>query len=722
VTVIVVGFVFYLGFIDNQLTISTTNLPDADLSGGYERHFAVDDENILIYNGEGYEDFEVRGFQLTAFYPGYEQNKSSVDYDRVMKWLSYISDIGANTIEIPYIQPPEFYRAIYDFNLGNENPLYIIHGVPIDSNIALQYYDAYQSNLVSNLRADLMSTVEVIHGDAFLTDITRRHSGIFVYDISRYCIGYVLGENTGSEIVILTNERYNDITSFYGNFYEIENKAAFDCFVVECMDFITSYEAEEYGDLRLCSYISSPETDPVYHANETNVSKEASINLTNITLVHEETDNVFASYSVHPNTPDFMDYDYLSNPSYHDYSNRPIDDESLSSFAVYLSLLNEFYDMPLLVNDTGIPSSRGISHIDIDDGYNRGGFNEDEQGEALVSLIKDTETAGCTGVVINSFQDNWLLSSTANTEEFVDIDSSPYWQDVQSSDECFGVLEFIPTDKRGDIACIVDGSTDEWQEKEPLYSNSNISLYANADSKYLYICLPSTINLNEDMSNILIAIDNVNGIGSKTMRLDESFITTAKFPIAADFVFSFDSSGESRALVQSRSDLFRYRFGYYSNIVQNIRDIPDKDSPNFRKIYQMNRYNVMLQSTGTIDEPIYHETGLLTRGNADPDSDEFNSLTDYAMTDNCLEIRIPWLLINVTDPINKKGIYDFYGESLYSTSFFSNIGIYAQVTDKNGYTLESSETTYRIPAMKNIKFTERLKDSAAYIKYYWHIN
>jgi hypothetical protein len=679
---------------------------------GLKRHFKSDGKSIKIYDGEDYEIFDVKGFELTAFYPGYEQNKSSVSYDRVMTWLSYIADTGANTIEVPYIQPSEFYHALYDYNLGNENPLYVLHGVPIDADIALRYYDAYENALVRNLRSDLAATVDVIHGDALLTDNSRHHSGIYIYDISHYVLGYVLGENTGSEIIILTNEAYPDIKSFDGRFYSINSAGAFDCFVTECMDYIIGYEADKYQTIRLCSYLSSPETDPLEHRNETNISKGAVVNISGIELKNPALSNIFAAYSAHPNTPNFTDYDYTDEP----LLNTGAED---TSYAIYIKNLTDFYELPLLITDTGIPSSRGISQIDLDDGYNRGGYNEEEQGEKLTALLRDIDKSGCAGVILNSFADNWALSSTSNTAEYADIDGTAYWQDIESSDEAFGILEFIPLGRDNEIVCTVDGLPDEWTKKKPLFSNDNMSLYADSDSKYLYIAVISADEIDLENDDIIISLDTAPGMGGDMLSLPYRNGAELALPHKADFVFNIVDEKNSYAAVHERSDIFEYRYSYYSYVLDYKYEKPDLHQNNFNNIYLMNRYNILLYDSGEISPPIYYETGRLTFGNADPYSADYNSLADFCVNENLLELRIPWLMINVSDPVNKKRIGDFYSESIDSEEYFFGIDIAANIVKGDGSVYYTSNTSYNLPNMKNIKFTERLKKSAVAVTEYW---
>lgn len=54
------------------------------------------------------------------------------------------------------------------------------------------------------------------------------------------------------------------------------------------------------------------------------------------------------------------------------------------------------------------------------------------------------------------------------------------------------------------------------------------------------------------------------------------------------------------------------------------------------------------------------EAGLLTAGSGDPSSEEYDSLADICFGDGCVEIRIPWLLLNVGNPASMEVHRDYY--------------------------------------------------------------
>ncbi|MFR5172180.1 MAG: family 2 glycosyl transferase, partial [Clostridium paraputrificum] len=50
----------------------------------------------------------------------------------------------------------------------------------------------------------------------------------------------------------------------------------------------------------------------------------------------------------------------------------------------------------------------------------------------------------------------------------------------------------------------------------------------------------------------------------------------------------------------------------------------------------------------------------LIYGNGNPEDDDYNSLADFYINENVIEIRIPWQLLNVMDPSSKCVMDDFY--------------------------------------------------------------
>ena len=112
---------------------------------------------------------------------------------------------------------------------------------------------------------------------------------------------------------------------------------------------------------------------------------------------------------------------------------------------------------------------------------------------------------------------------------------------------------------------------------------------------------------------------------------------------------------------------------------------------------------------------LYYETGLLTYGNANPASDEFNSLADFCAGDGFVEIKIPWQLLNFADPVNMyihDDYYEHYGvEYLKVDSISVGAG-----TGENVITMESFELS---PLGKQPVYHERLKQSYYILQEYW---
>lgn len=669
---------------------------NADEIGSFTR---VNKDKIQLYKDDKWEDLLIKGVHINSFTPGYSRNNSSIDKREVIKWLQQISELNANVITIPNIQSPSFYNAIYDYNLNAKNPIYIIHEIPLEERAILKHYDAYNPEIIKPLEKDIKDTIDVIHGNGIVLNNSRHNRGIYLKDISAYVIGYIIGANSNAELVTLTKFNYPDINVFNGKYFKVENGTSFEVFIASMLDFATNYEANKYNQISLLSYLISVDTDPLNHEHETNTTKSADINLENI--ISKNNSNIFASYTFHPNMNDFLDFEK------YDFQ---LDENMTSKYFSYISKINRHHKMPVVVSDVGLSSSRGMSKVDINEGFNRGNMNEQEQGKKIVKLLEYIYKSGSSGAVIYSWQDDWGKTTAFNLlEDYSDQSSSTYWQDVQASDEGFGLMVFESGEKESHV--YIDGEFNDWENINPLLTENGLEIKMTSDTSYLYIMLKKKdYSLTED--KLYIGLDITPLSGSK------DFEDKVKFDLPVDFIIDFNGYNESRIIVHERYNIFNYLYKYYSNTIEKQENIPKKDSNIFSAIYLLNRRSFYLKSNNDIIPPVYYQTGKLIHGNGNPNSKEFNSLTDFNKEGDALEIKIPWMLLNIKNPLKKIAQDDFYINGIESQIYIKDIGLSTYFVSKNEE-FTSKGIKYIIPSYKDIKYHNRLKKSYDIIQEYW---
>ncbi|MBZ4663619.1 MAG: hypothetical protein JG776_1334 [Caloramator sp.] len=100
---------------------------------------------------------------------------------------------------------------------------------------------------------------------------------------------------------------------------------------------------------------------------------------------------------------------------------------------------------------------------------------------------------------------------------------------------------------------------------------------------------------------------------------------------------------------------------------------------------------------------------------ANPNKVEFNSLADYFIKGDVIEIRIPWQLLNVMDPSTKMVMDDLYlnkGIKPIKTEGFY-VGI---ILRKNGEDIYTPMKQYTWQTWDMPKYHERLKKSYFILK------
>ena len=108
-------------------------------------------------------------------------------------------------------------------------------------------------------------------------------------------------------------------------------------------------------------------------------------------------------------------------------------------------------------------------------------------------------------------------------------------------------------------------------------------------------------------------------------------------------------------------------------MLDKIPEYRKKNNGIFNSIYQALSAELYLPEQGIIVPFMKHNTGLLTYGIANPGHKDYNSLADYYIDENNLEIKIPWLLLNISDPSSKMRLADFYQYDWFESESIESI-------------------------------------------------
>ena len=112
-----------------------------------------------------------------------------------------------------------------------------------------------------------------------------------------------------------------------------------------------------------------------------------------------------------------------------------------------------------------------------------------------------------------------------------------------------------------------------------------------------------------------------------------------------------------------------------------------------------------------------YETGKLKYGNGNPKSSDYDSLADFIINGDYIEIRIPWQLLNFSNP-SKMTIHDDYYKN-YGIENLEINEIYIGIGLENQQNI-SLNITPLIGWGTNVTYHERLKQSYYILKDYWN--
>ena len=679
----------------------------------------TDSDSIYLNSGSGFQKFEIKGVNMGSGIPGEWSTDFTIDEETYLRWFKQIQEMGANTLRIYTVQNDTFYNAFYEYNKDNDHPLWLIHGVWVNDYIQNSHRDAYDKDFYDTFLESCKTLVDVLHGNKKISlgRMASAGSGTYKKDISKWVIGYILGVEWEDVTVVYTNEKYasNDTYNRYTGKYMYTSADAtpFEAMLARVGDQVIEYESKRYKQQRLVAFSNWPTTDPFDYPEKITeyFMKCAKVDVEHIKTTESFLSGQFASYHVYPYYPDYLNYaENFSDFGITDLSEFITEDGRLNTYKAYLSLLTKHHTIPVVISEFGVSTGRAMAQKDFNTGRNQGNMSESEQGQALIDCYYDIKSTGCAGGCVFAWQDEWF-KRTWNTMYAVNLKRTPYWSDYQTNEQYFGLLSFDPGKEKS--VCYVDGDISEWSKEDVVSDSGDSRISVKYDEKFIYFLVYKK-NLNFESETIYIPIDTTPKSGSSYCKNYNLL-----FDRAADFILVINGRENSRVQVQERYEALRstYSQNIYGFDTYVKGNIPDIDSPEFVDINMILKIGVPYIYVDDMITEVF-ETGKLTYGNANPESAYFHSLADFICNGDYIEIKLPWQLLNFSDP-SRMTIHDDY--------YDGNYGIEYMAIDEMFVGLSCAEEKGRITLNRfplkgwgnKVTYHERLKSSYYCLQGIW---
>lgn len=691
-------------------------------------------DRFEVVSGATARPLFIRGVNLGAGSPGHFPGEFAITKSDYRRWLGFARSLHANAVRVYALHPPDFYQALREENEAHPNdPIWLFQEVWTELPGRNDFWD---DAFTRGFEAEIRTAIDAVHGNAVVAPRPGHASGPYTADASPYLAGWLLGREWEPYAVRTTQRKHPERTSFRGAYFRVDEGSPMECWLGRVLDLAASYEAARYGTSHALSFVNWPTLDVMRHPTEfekggrqAEHDEDAfSVDPTRIRAVtapHPPGRSLgyFANYHVYPYYPDFMNLD----PGYSAFR----DEHGPCNYAGYLTDLKAHTrGLPLLIGEFGVPTSRGVAHLQPQ-GIHHGGMSEAEQGRLDVRLIEDIQSTGCAGSLLFSLFDEWFKVNWLVMRMEQPRDRDPMWHNLLDPEESYGLLGFDPPP-----AIQVDGKTGDW---------AGIAPYAAAQRGALLRALYATSDQNRFYLRLDLAPESAAERGAKTADAAAPTIGVAldvldaargdrRLPAplratwsrGAEFVLLIDpgdggagdsstrdrgtrdrGAGERRA---PRAELFidkATNYSAWSRLLVDgrflshhapFRPVANEDGIYVPLLVETNRERV--SRSGKVYPALYLDWGRLEPGREPPRSPAwpgadasfaYDPHAEWTVDDarRVIEVAIPWGLLNVGDPSSRSVVDDKPGTREIEVTQTAGIGLLAWATRSAGFRPDS---------------------------------
>jgi tetratricopeptide (TPR) repeat protein len=624
-----------------------------------------------ISSSGSWRPFYIRGVNLGVALPGRYPSQFPLDSATYAGWLDTLAGMNANTVRLYTILPPAFYRALRAWNLSHpERPLWLIHGVWTE---LPPKHDFNAASWRDEFEREMRRVVDLVHGAATIEPRRGHAAGQYDADVSRWVLAYIIGREW-EPFAVKDFDQKNPAGGYAGRYLQVRHAPAMDLWLAQQCDRMLSYEVAQYNSLRPIAYTNWPTLDPLRHPTEATASEEAywrkrsgwrsearkleyendvvglDPNLVRPTSVNPA--GWFASYHAYPYYPDFMNLD----PGYR----RAHSSEGASTYFGYLQqLVAHHAAIPTIIAEYGVPSSRGNAHLQVQ-GWGHGGHDERAMAAIDARLTREIREAGAAGSILFAWMDEWFKKNWAVIDYEIPLDNTRQWHNVMDPEQHYGILGQYPGEPG--VTPQPGGDPARWRGLDVIqgeYGNGGAQphrLRGGADESFWYLALElDPGRFPWDSFGIQLGIDTYQP------RVGQHRMPRSQTHSELGFEFLIDLMSPDSASMRVLPEYNRYDaridpltgddFGRFSRRPVLPRDRQDGRFDSMFIVINRARFG----RDGRFFPAQRYERGRLRYGTASS-----STLSDWFLdeTAGLLELRIPWDLLNVTDPSTRTVLAD----------------------------------------------------------------
>ena len=683
-------------------------------------------DHFEIHTPSGWRNFYLRGINLGAALPGKFPSEFPQAESTYTRWLALMAAAHANVVRVYTVHPPVFYRALKDWNQAHPaQALWLIHGVWAEPPPRDDYDDpAWRADFLAEMRR----VVDIIHGHAILGARPGHSYGRYDADVSDYTLAYLIGREWEPSTIVAFDSLHPADTTFTGRFLVMPHGTPADRWMAAQCDSMLGLEWDLYHASRPIAYTNWPTLDPLHHPTETTAAEEIALRRSrgipanpslkeydndaqslDAALVHSTAANLggwYVSYHAYPYYPDFMDLDP-------DYGKARSSYGPSHYFGYLLALKQHYPGMPLVISEYGVPSSRGDAHRQPE-GIDHGGHDEVAQAKYDVRLTSEIREAGLAGGVLFAWIDEWFKHNWAVIDLERPAERTRLWHNAMDAEQNYGLLG----EYAGDTATlpVLGGDPAKWRALTALERDASATLRVGSDAAYLYLAIESPATAEG---------------GSYVVGIDTYGRSVGQFLLPG--LRAADSVGYEFALTLKDTTGRMWVAPWYSPYLVPKQGMgPTALDP----FYQYGARVGRTSHTGVWDSMwvtsnrwrIARDGRTFPADGTDRGRLRFGTEAESTLSDwyvdkaaNLLEIRIPWGLLNVTDPSSHEVLTSITARGGFETDTTDGFRFGVAVLDRAGVAQDrlAPGPTYRWPGWEMPVSHERLKAAYFAIRDLW---